>query len=170
MATLRKGKCYRKVTRPYTRKSKFKKKGYIKAAPNPKIIRYNIGDLKKKYPKTVVLKSLHPIQIRHNSIESCRMLINKMLQNKMGKDFFFKIYTYPHHVLRENKMLSGAHADRLQTGMSHSFGKSMGLAAQLKKGSKVFEISVDTKNLATAKESLKKARQRLPGKYIIEEI
>jgi hypothetical protein len=39
MATLRKANAYRKVTRAYTRKSKYKKKGFIKAAPNHKIVR-----------------------------------------------------------------------------------------------------------------------------------
>ena len=38
MATLRKGKCYREVKRAYTRKSKYKKKGFVKSTAAIKIV------------------------------------------------------------------------------------------------------------------------------------
>ena len=50
MATLRKGKCYSKPnTRPYTRKSKYKKKGFIKAVPDSKLARFHMGDKLKNF-------------------------------------------------------------------------------------------------------------------------
>ena len=168
MTTLRVGKCYRNFTRPYTRKSKVKSKSYIKAVPQNKVVRYDMGDLTKKFEYSVNLISNQNIQLRHNALESARLVVNRRLTDKLGpKGFFMKLRVYPHHVLRENKMLSGARADRLQTGMSHSFGKPIGLAAQVKKNSIVFSINVDKISLETAKEAIKTAIPRLPGKFTV---
>ncbi|MAG45762.1 MAG: hypothetical protein CMH63_03260 [Nanoarchaeota archaeon] len=69
---------------------------------------------------------------------------------------------YPHHALRENKMLVGAGADRMQTGMQRAFGKVIGIAAQLKKNQSVFEVFVNKSGVEAAKDALKGANQRLP--------
>ena len=169
MATLRKGKCYTKVVRPYTRKSKVKAKNYIKSIPTNKIVRYDIGELTKKFKYEVNLISKQNIQIRHNAIESARLVANRRLHTKLGpKNYHFKIMIYPHHILRENKMLSGAHADRLQSGMKHAFGKPVGLAAQVKSGKVVFSTRVDENGLKIAREAIKTTIPRLPGKFTIE--
>ena len=169
MATLRKGKCYRKVVRPYTRKSKVKAKSYIKTIPQNKIVRYDLGDLSKKFQYEVNLISKEKLQIRHNAIESARLVVNRRLHTKLGpKNYYLKIMIYPHHILRENKMLSGAHADRLQSGMKHSFGKPVGLAAQVKQGKIIFSTKVDEAGLKIAREAMKTAIPRLPGKCKIE--
>ena len=48
-----------------------------------------------------------------------------------GKDFFhIRVRPHPFHVLRINKMLSCAGADRLQTGMRGAWGKSYGRCAR----------------------------------------
>ena len=165
MATLRKGKCYRNLVRPYTRKSKKKKKSFIKSIPNSRIARFNTGDTKRKFEKKLVLKTKGAVQIRHNAIESTRVLINRQLSTTLGpKEYRLTVVAFPHHVLRENKMLTGAHADRLQTGMAHAFGKTVGVAAQMKKGSVLFSVSVDNKNVDTAIKAMKKAAPRLPSK------
>jgi len=168
MATLRKGKCYTETTRAYTRKSKFKKKGYIKAVPTNKLLRYEMGDPKKQFPCKVKLVSKQDIQLRHNSIESARLVVNRMIQDKLGNNYFLQINVFPHHILRENKMLSGAHADRLQTGMAHSFGKAVGLAAQVKKGKTIFTANVNKEHIDLVRQALHKACPRLPGQYTIE--
>jgi len=169
MAGLRKGKCYRHITRAYTRKSKFRKKSYIAAIPTIKIIKFDMGNVKKKFKYEVDLVSKGPIQLRHNALESSRMVVNRKLNEKLGDtNYHFKLKVYPHHVLRENKMLTGAHADRMQTGMQRAFGRAVGIAAQVKKGKTVFSIRVDKKDLETTKVILKTATPRLPGNYIIE--
>lgn len=169
MATLRKGKAYRNVTRAYTRKSKFKKKGFIKAVPNHKIVRFHMGDNLKKYPKTVKLIAKEKFQVRHNALESCRILINKKLQTKFGnKGYHFFINIYPHHVLRDNKMLTGAGADRMQTGMQQSFGKVVGTAAQVKNGTTIFTVNVSEEGVDFVKEALSKAKPRIAGKVAVE--
>ena len=49
-----------------------------------------------------------------------------------GKDnFHVRIRVHPYHVLRINKMLTCAGADRLQTGMRGAFGKPNGLLARV---------------------------------------
>ena len=54
MAALRKGHCYKhNTTRPYTRKSKYRKKGFIKSIPASKLARFNMGDTKKEWPTTI---------------------------------------------------------------------------------------------------------------------
>ncbi|MBU4501980.1 MAG: 50S ribosomal protein L16 [Nanoarchaeota archaeon] len=169
MAGLRKGHAYsRTVKRAFTRKSKFKKKGYIKAVPITKIVKHDMGDLKKEFPKQVHLVTKQPVTIRHNALESVRMLVNRRIVKEIGTNYKFKLRVYPHHVLRENKMLTGAGADRMQSGMQRAYGKAMGIAVQAKKGQKIFTIYVDEDCIEKAKKALKLATTRLPMKYSIE--
>lgn len=79
-----------------------------------------------------------------------------------------RIHTFPHHVLRENALASGAGADRLSTGMKKSFGKPVGVAAQIPKGKIIFEIGVEEKNVQLAKDALRLVRNKLPNDYYIQ--
>jgi len=169
MASLRKGKCYKSAVRPYTRKSKVKSKSYIRTIPANRIVRYEMGDPKKKFKYEISIVSKEKAQIRHNAIESARQVTNRRLQLRIGvANYFLQIKVFPHHILRENRMISGAHADRLQTGMSHSFGKPMGLAAQIKKGKKIFTLRVNENGIEYGKEALKLSVPRFPVKCLIE--
>ncbi|AJF62900.1 MAG: 50S ribosomal protein L10e [archaeon GW2011_AR20] len=168
MAGLRKGHCYSKLTRAYTRYSRVKAKNYIKTIPTSKVVRFNMGDQARNFEYEIALISNKDHQIRHNALESSRQLINRRLYEKLGpKGYFLKLKIYPYQVLRENKMLGGAHADRLQTGMAHSFGKPVGLAARAQKGKEVFIAKVDKNGLDIAKEALTLAKPRMPGKYLV---
>jgi len=169
MAKLRKFKCYRKVKRAYTRKSKYKNKGYIKAVPDARIVRYNMGDVKKKFRYQLDLISSDKVQVRSNAIESARLVSNRRLEKHLGRNgYYFVIKTFPHHALRENKMLVGAGADRMQTGMQKAFGKVIGVAAQLKKKQILFSIYVNKDGLDVAKRALKLANSRLPIKFGVD--
>ena len=169
MATLRKGKCYTwPTTRAYTRTSKFKNKAFIKGIPNSKLSRFNMGDSKKDFNKTIDLIADAKFYIRHNALESCRIVVNKQLNDKLGaKSYHFIIRSYPHHIMRENKILSGAGSDRLQTGMKHSFGKAIGRSAGVKKGTKIFSVETDENNVNFVTEVLKSVNSRLPGKTLV---
>lgn len=167
MAGLRKGICIRKLDRPYTRKSKYKKKGYIRAIPPHKISRFEMGDKTKVYDYCVRLVSSGTLQIRHNALESARMVINRKLETGLGTNYFLRLCVYPHHAIRENKMLGGAHADRIQTGMAHSFGKVTGTAAQVFRGKDIFKAWVNSTDVEKAKIALKSANARLPAKCIL---
>jgi len=167
MATLRKGHSMTSVKRAYSRRSKFKRKNFIKTLPTNKIIRYDMGELSKKFPYKVELQVKEAIQIRHNSLESCRQIINRNLLRHIGTDYYLKLNVFPHQVIRENKMLTGAGADRMQTGMQRSFGSPVAVAARLKKKQTVFSVKVEKNNINHAKAALKKATPRMPGHFTI---
>ncbi len=58
------------------------------------------------------------------ALEAARIAANKYMVKYAGKDsFHLRVRVHPFHVLRINKMLSCAGADRLQTGMRGAFGK-----------------------------------------------
>ena len=164
--SLRPAKCYRKPHRPYTRQSKRKpKKGYVKGVPRPKISIFEMGK-KDEYEIKVFLVSKNYVQIRHNALEAARVSIVQKMEKTLGKGgpFFFRVRPYPHHVLRENALATGAGADRFQQGMRSSFGKPIGTAARVKTNQKVFEIQVNKEHEKTAKEAMKRANHKLPTK------
>lgn len=169
MARIRKFAAYRRVERPYTRISKFKKKSYIKANPRVNIVRFAMGNTKKKFPYQLELVSKQDLQIRHNAIESARMSCNRLLESKLGKmGYHFKVRVYPFHILRENPLAAGAGADRFSTGMKHSFGKAIGNAARVKKGQVIVSVGVNKQNLKVARTALKRAQNKLPGSCSIQ--
>ena len=150
MTGLRKASAYskRKVV-PFTRVSKKKQKSYIKTIPPQKIVKFTMGKEsllnEKKLPYQFTVFSKEKVQVRHNSLEACRQYINKKLEKELGNQYVFKVIPFPHHIQRENKMLTGAGADRMQTGMQLAYGRSSGKAAILKPNSKIFFIAVSTK-------------------------
>jgi len=163
MAKLRKFCAYRRLERPYTRISKFRKKSYIRTRPNSKVIKYVMGDPRKKFQYDVTVLSKDTLQIRHNAIESARQSSNRVLEKNLGKSgYMFRINIYPHHILRENPLAAGAGADRMSTGMKMSFGKPIGIAAQVKKGQKLVTISVDKAGLDFAKKAAKRVIHKMP--------
>lgn len=168
MASLRAFSCYRKLKRAYTRKSKYKKKSFIRTVPNIKIAKFVYGNLKKEFPVEIDLVSKEAIQIRHNALESARQVIIRKLA-KMGSPYRFVIRAYPHHVLRENKMIATAGADRLQTGMQKAFGKPVGCAARMKNGQAIFTCHIDKANVPKVKVAMKAAFYKLPCKCGIVE-
>ena len=126
-----------------------------------------MGDIKKTYGFRVDLVSKQPIQVRHNALESSRQIINRHLAKGLGNNYYFKVRVYPHHVLRENKMITGAGADRMQTGMQRAFGRAVGISAQIKKDQPLFSVRVQESNVTAAKMALKRATPRLPGQWAI---
>lgn len=168
MAKLRKFCAYKRLERPYTRVSKFRAKSFVRARPHSKVVRYNMGDQHKNYDVTMHLVSKQSLQIRSNSIESSRLACNRVLEKEVGKmQYFFTIRIYPHHILRENPLASGAGADRMSTGMKKSFGKAIGVAAQIREGQELATVKV-TKNMeVVARKALKKLSMKLPCKTSI---
>jgi len=170
MASLRKASAYsRKKVRPYTRKSSKRKRAYIKAVPALRIVKYNMGNAQDsvsgKHKYAVRMVANEKAQMRDNALESCRTLINKTLDKDAQGEYYFVIRVYPHHILRENKTAAGAGADRLSSGMKHSFGISAGRAAIVGKGKEIFYISCTTEKVArVARSALIKAKSNVPFK------
>jgi len=164
------------MKRPYTRKSKVRTKSYVKTVPPSKIIKFSMGDSagyqQGKYSHQVMIVVNEPIQIRDNALESARQLAHREIELKLKGNYFFSINAYPHHILRENKMLTGAGADRMQTGMQLSFGKSIGIAARFSAGSSIFSVACNKEFVSAVRSILHNSSSKLPGKtsIIVKEI
>ena len=142
---------------PYTRKK------YIKGKPQIKIAKFE-GGKQGDYDYIVQLLMNEKIQITHMAIESARLAANKELEKAAGETgFYSKLRIYPHVLLRENKMIAAAGADRLQEGMRRAFGKAVSLAARVKAGQCIMELHVKKEHLELAKKSLKGSCVKLPG-------
>jgi len=167
---LRKASAYsKKKVVPFTRISKKKGKSYIKTLPEQKIVKFSMGS-EKLYNKgklqyKLTLISEENVQIRHNALEACRQYINKKLEEELSEQYLFRVIPFPHHIQRENKMLTAPGADRMQSGMQLSYGKTAGKAAIVKPGSKIFFVAVhDEKTAQFVRETLKKIKSKLPCK------
>ncbi|MBI4153084.1 50S ribosomal protein L16 [Candidatus Woesearchaeota archaeon] len=162
MVRIRKFAAYQRIERPYTRISKYKKKSFVKVRPHSTIVRFEHGDQNGRFDLTLYLVSKQDVQVRHNALESARQTSNRVLE-KLGKNaYFMRIRKYPFHILRENPLASGAGADRMSTGMSHSFGKPISSAAQVFKEDIVMEVRVSRKDGHAAKLALERANKKLP--------
>jgi len=122
-----------------------------------------MGNDQRIFSHQIDLISNADLQIRDNSIESARLTANRLLERKLTKSGFkMKILIYPHHTLRENPLASGAGADRMSTGMSHSFGKVIGIAAQVRKGKTLMRLWVDKEHLAVGRLAMKRSQMKFP--------
>lgn len=148
---------YREVKgQPYTRRE------YVKGFPQPKITKFTMGDPNAKFEYEVRLIALERAQIRHNSLEAARVAVNRHLSEKLSNNYFMQVHPYPHVILRENKMIFGAHADRLQDGMRKAFGKPIGTAARVEPNQRIITVRVNADGVEAAKDALKKGGAKLP--------
>ncbi|MBN2331304.1 MAG: 50S ribosomal protein L16 [Candidatus Aenigmarchaeota archaeon] len=161
---LRPAKCYSRLERPNTRVSKHKpRKSYVKGVPYPKIRSFEAGTPNPEFTTKLALVAKRGGQIRHNALEASRVSTNKTLEKELGKDlYFFKILVFPHHILRENPIATGAGADRYQTGMRLSFGRPVSTAARVKEGQRIIDVRVPAGKEAIARKALKIASSKLP--------
>lgn len=137
-------------------------KVYAPGAPNSKIARFSTGAMNPDYDFLLKLVSTEKVQIRHNSLEAARVAANKKLTPIGETAYFLKVVPYPHVILRENKMIATAGADRLQEGMRKAWGKPVGLAARVMPGSVILELYIKKENLDRAKEAMRSASTKLP--------
>jgi large subunit ribosomal protein L10e len=173
MPSLRKAAAYSKANRrPYTRISKNRGKAYVKVNPHNKIVKYHGGEQndyiagKHKFAVSVVVQE--SVQIRDVSLEASRQLITKHMDNNALGQYYIAIKVFPHHLIRENKAAAGAGADRLSSGMSHSFGSVIGRSAKVKPGQTIFFVSCTTEKVAKiARDAMKKVKSKIPAKMKI---
>lgn len=79
--------------------------------------------------------------VSSEALEAARIAGNKYMTKFAGKEaFHLRVRVHPFHVLRINKMLSCAGADRLQTGMRGAFGKPQGVCARVQIGQILLSI------------------------------
>jgi len=162
---LRPAKCYKWDTPAYTRVSSNPGDSFITGIPASKINLYDMGNLTADFPVEISIYPQADMQVRSNAMESARIVVQKAMEKTIGvSNFHFKVRTYPHHILRENVMATGAGADRVQQGMRQAFGKPVGQAARLHKGQPLFTVYVneDAQTIKFAKKVLRTALKKLP--------
>jgi large subunit ribosomal protein L10e len=162
----RPAKCYR-----YCKNKPFIKSRYCRGVPDSKIRIYDVGNKKAglmEFPFVAHLVSDEREQLSSNALEAARIAANKMLLKTCGRDgFHMRIRAHPFHVLRINKMLSCAGADRLQTGMRHAYGKPDGVVARVKIGQILISVRSKDANKAGVIEALRRAKFKFPGRQKI---
>merc|ERR1712113_287 len=183
----RPARCFR-----YCKNKPYIKSRYLRGAPESKIRIYDVAAKKEsvdRFPFVMHLVSDEREQITSEAIEASRVCANKYLTKMLGKDnFHLRMRLHPYHVIRVNKMLSCAGADRLQTGMRHAFGKPLLLAARVKIGQIMMSVrygnrsvikttTVDGKKVVSGKcgatkhvyEALRRCKFKYPGRQKIVE-
>lgn len=159
----RPARCYR-----CCRGKPYPKSRYNRGVPDPKIRIYDIG--KKKAPVDQLPYSVHIVsdeveQIGSEALEAARIACNKYLTKHVGKDHFhLRCRVHPWHVVRINKMLSCAGADRLQTGMRGAFGKSYGKVARVDIGTVLYSVRLNQQHVKFALEAFRRAKNKFPGR------
>lgn len=142
---------------------------YIHGVPQPRITIFDMGNPKADYDVEVILRAKEKALIRDNALESLRINVNKQLEKRIGHaNYHFSIVVQPYHVLRENKMMTGAGADRLQEGMRRAFGKPIGRAAAVDAGQPIAVVRTFDQFAPIAKEVLEKNRVRIPKSAYVE--
>ena len=180
----RPARCYR-----YCKNKPYPKSRYCRGVPDPKIRIYDLGRKKASvddFPTCVHLVSDEYEQLSSEALEAARICANKYVTKTSGKDsFHLRVRVHPFHVLRINKMLSCAGADRLQTGMRGAWGKPNGTVARVNIGQILISLRtrdsstspsclqavLSLSNLATDKghalEALRRAQYKFPGRQKI---
>jgi large subunit ribosomal protein L10e len=160
-------KCYRVANgKP------FPKSRYNRGVPDPKIRSYDIGHKKANYdelPICVNLISKEMEQISSEALEAARIACNKVLITKCKKEgYHIRMRVHPWHVIRINKMLSCAGADRLQTGMRGAYGKPIGKVARVDIDQVLISVRTKEDSIETAREALRRASMKFPGRQTIQ--
>ena len=125
----------------------------------------NFKVVRGTYQYRVQLSLNEKMQIRHMAIESTRLAANKTLEKTTGETgYYSRLRIYPHILLRENKQIATAGADRISEGMRRSWGKATSLGARVKHGQCIMELYVNgNDHLEAAKKALKGACVKLAG-------
>lgn len=175
MVNARKASAYsKKIPVTNTRKSKLLQKSYVKTIPPQKVVKFNIGNIKKfdagEFKIKATISAGEPIQIRDMALEAVRQGLNKDLTDLFQTNFFMRVNVYPHNILRNNRVFSGASkGERVQTGMSKGFGSSEGRAAVVRMNQPIFTIYFNgEENIHKLRGFFKKVTPKLACKSIIE--
>ena len=162
----RPSRCYR-----YQKNKPYPKSRFNRGVPDPKIRMYDGG--KKKgdwslFPACIHMVSYEKEQITSEALEAARIAANKYMQNNTGKEgFHIRIRVHPWHVVRINKMLSCAGADRLQTGMRHAYGKALCKSARVNIGDILLSIRTKPEFVHIAELALRRSKDKFPGRQMV---
>ncbi len=158
------GRMYRQIRgQAYTRRE------YMGGVPASRINSFDLGTINGDFPIVMTLRVKEPCQIRHTALEAARIAANRTLTRETNlTSFHLKIRPYPHIVLREHKMATGAGADRVSGGMRAAFGKNVGTAARVQSDDVIMRLRVTQQAFPVAKQALWKASMKLPSPCYVE--
>merc|ERR1712011_49616 len=155
----------------YCKNKPYPKSRFNRGVPDPKIRIFDLGRKKAgvdEFPLCVHLVSDEYEQLSSEALEAGRICANKYLVKNCGKDaFHIRMRVHPFHVLRINKMLSCAGADRLQTGMRGAFGKPQGTVARVKIGQPLMSVRTYDRHKDSVIEALRRTKFKFPGRQKI---
>lgn len=162
----RPARCYR-----YCKNKPYPKSRFNRGVPDPKVKIFDLGRKRAgvdEFPLCIHLVSNEYEQLSSEALEAARICANKYLVKLAGKDgFHLRIRAHPFHVIRINKMLSCAGADRLQTGMRGAWGKPNGSVARVNIGQILLSVRTRDSNRAIALEALRRCQYKFPGRQKI---
>merc|ERR1712093_175430 len=116
------------------------------------------------FPLCIHLVSMELEQLGSEAIESARQCANRHMVHTGGKEnFHMRIRIHPFHIVRINKMLTCAGADRLQTGMRHAWGKPYIKVCRIKKGQVCISVRSKDGNEHKVFTALRRAGMKLAG-------
>jgi len=156
---------YRRITgQAYTRRE------YMGGVPAVRISQFDMGNVQKdeEFPIILTLRVKDRVQVRHTAIEAGRVAANRVLTGVGSASYHLKVRAYPHVALRENKLATGAGADRVSSGMRRAFGKAVGTAARLECNQAIYTVYIDADKVNQAKDALWRASMKLPSPCYID--
>jgi large subunit ribosomal protein L10e len=122
-----------------------------------------MGAPDKSFDVKMSLIGMERCQIRDQALEAARIASNRYMMKKVGRrNYHLRIRVKPYHYLRENKMLTGAGADRVQDGMRLAFGRVVGLAARTDSDQPLISVRCNVQNIDDSKAALNRAAHKLP--------
>eukprot|EP00051_Salpingoeca_urceolata_P026130 m.476188 g.476188 ORF g.476188 m.476188 type:complete len:218 (-) comp20463_c0_seq1:98-751(-) len=162
----RPARCYR-----YCKNKPYPKSRFNRGVPDSKVRIFDLGRKKASvddFPLCVHMVSNEYEQLSSEALEAARICCNKYLSKFISKDnFHMRIRVHPFHVVRINKMLSCAGADRLQTGMRGAFGKPQGTVARVNIGQIIFSIRSRDQFKDHVIEAIRRSKFKFPGRQLI---
>lgn len=157
---------YRRITgQAYTRRE------YMGGVPASRVSQFDMGNLQADFPVVLTLKVKNRVQVRHTSLEAGRIAANRVLSSNAGsQNYHLSVRAYPHMVLRENKLATGAGADRVSSGMRAAFGKTVGTAARLERNQAILTVKIPADKVSVAMDALWRASMKFPSPcYVVVE-
>lgn len=135
---------------------------YMGGIPHCKITQFDTGNVHQRYKHSFTITAEEACHVQDKALEAARVSIVRVMEKTASNNYHLKIRRYPHAILREHKMATGAGADRISDGMRAAFGKPVGHAVRANIGEPLITLSCRSENVVDAKEALRKAACKLP--------
>jgi large subunit ribosomal protein L10e len=103
-------------------------------------------------------------QITSETLDAACVVVSKYMITNAGRDLFYIcMKPHPFNVLRINKTLSCAGADRLSRGMRGALGKAYGTAARVDIGQVLISVRTKDEKVSMTCETLRRAGTKFAG-------